>query len=451
MNHDNMDLKKAISDYLLENGVDRSKPNCYTPIAKKFGVESEYIRQIYKRLRKKGLVDDNTVHKQFEDVTLGTKKLERSYQENIKAGSADVTTVTDKHIKTLQDLIDVCSIDTKVWNIDWWECNKWEVGAKDAASNLVIKPLFQVKAKLSKRKIAVDLELQKAKIIEELKAFAPNYGVLKNIQWSEKKNSNRKYLYEISLSDHHFGKLSWSPESGEDYDIKIAQKRWEKAVSELLSRVNLDTVERFLLPIGNDLFHMDNKNNSTTSGTVVDSDSRFFKMVSLVKGVLVETIDRLQSIAPVDVVIIPGNHDFHASLWIGEVLAAWYRKAEDVSIDYAPTTRKYYRYGQVGIQLTHGNEEPHGQLGLLFATQAKQLWADTKYHFCQIGHFHRVKKIQYVDIEEHPGFQVETLPSLSATDFWHFKKGYSSGKAAKAFLFHKDQGKVGEFYYNHEE
>lgn len=54
-------------------------------------------------------------------------------------------------IKTLEQLIEVCKIDLDEWIIERHVINKWEVGAKNTAKNVVIHPLFQVKAWLVKK------------------------------------------------------------------------------------------------------------------------------------------------------------------------------------------------------------------------------------------------------------------------------------------------------------
>ena len=114
-------------------------------------------------------------------------------------------------------------------------------------------------------------------------------------------------------------------------------------------------------------------------------------------------------------------------------------------IDNAPKLRKYYQFGKNSFQFTHGNEEKHEALGLIFATEQPRLWADTKYRFAQLGHFHKNKKINYLSVDEHQGFQVQVLPSLSGTDFWHKSKGYNSLKQAKSFMFDAYKGVIGEF------
>lgn len=65
-----------------------------------------------------------------------------------------------KRITTLEQLIEACEIDLSVWEIERHVINKWEVGAKfgvKGSEEMVIEPLFQVKAWLVKKEpIALD-------------------------------------------------------------------------------------------------------------------------------------------------------------------------------------------------------------------------------------------------------------------------------------------------------
>ena len=66
-----------------------------------------------------------------------------TWVENDDGALADMKA---KRILTLQDLIDACEIDLTKWNIERHVINKWEVGAKDDNGEIVVEPLFQVKA-----------------------------------------------------------------------------------------------------------------------------------------------------------------------------------------------------------------------------------------------------------------------------------------------------------------
>ena len=468
-------LSEEIIQYIKDNPIIESQRGRYNDVAIRFGKTAEQIRRIHRTMKEKGeVIGDTTANYMHVEgtpipkttITTSGNGQTSTYQfrENTKTGDADLITVTNKRIKTLDDLIKACEIDLETWNIISWECNKWEVGRKDKSvewhiktgqvedghvsdsGKVYVEPLFQVKAKLSRRKVDTDLKMQKEVLIEELKAYAPKYDpyYISRITEGITKPLGRRLL-EIGIFDPHFGKLSWREEAGEDYDIKIAEKRVKQAVKELLAEVDLSTIERILLPLGNDMVNVDNSNNTTYAGTPQSTDVRFPKIVKVVRRVLVEIITDLSLIAPVDVVMVPGNHDTTVSFMIGEILDAFFYGNPRVNIDNVPLPRKYYQYGVNGFQFTHGNEEKHQDLGLIFATQQPQLWASTKFHYAQLGHYHKNKKINYVEVDEFQGFQVQILPSLSGSDAWHFKKGYHSHHQAKAFIFDKQEGPKGEY------
>lgn len=255
-------------------------------------------------------------------------------------------------------------------------------------------------------------------------------------------------LLEISVPDLHIGKMAWDKETGEDYDIEIAVKRFKETIDTFIGRVDLGVIERILLPLGNDLLNVDNKMNTTTMGTPQSSDSRFGKIFRTVKSLMVETIDKLSAIAPVDVLIIPGNHDEATMFTLGELLDAWYRESTKVKVFNSPKLRKYYEFGKNMIAFTHGDKEKHADLGLIMAHEEPAMWGRTKYREVHLGHLHKSKSIQYTTGDEFPGFKIRILPSLSGTDAWHYAQGYLSAKAAKAFLWDKEQGLITEYTHN---
>lgn len=446
-----------VDNYLIANPIDRTQDHCYKQAAEKFGVNTEYIRSRYKLLRKRGKVVEGAL---VEAVTEAVaKKLGKGFYDfkEKENGEAEVDMITDKRIRTKEDAIRVAKVDLKAWKVSSYETTQWEVGRKNKKTNLswesgtvtgevndkgnfVTETLYRVKLKLSPRLLDEDLGLQKEAVMALLKAYSPIVKLDRTYD-----NTDRDLLLEVCCFDVHLGSLSWSEESGENYDIKIAEERFKNSVRELLTKVNLSKVERILFPIGNDLMNIDNKNNATANGTVVDTDVRFMKMLRIAKRLMIETIDELSCIAPVDVVVVPGNHDATVSLVLGEILDCFYHNNERVTIFGSPKTRKYYQYGKTGIQLTHGDEEAHKDLGIIFATEQKEMWAATNFRFAQIGHFHKNKKISYISVDEFQGFQVQVLPTLSSATAWAYKKGYNSLKQAKAFLFDKEKGLVGEF------
>jgi hypothetical protein len=441
-----------IEEYLLTNPIDRSQPNPYQSASQTLGVDKEHVRRAWRNLRHAGLVEKqiNYAHvinpKQpelpFTTTTTGPTDFTYTYQGN----SAQVSKITNREVKNELDLAEDCDIDLSEWKIIKWECKRYNAWIKNKDGEIESQPKYSVSAKMERVVADKDLQKQKEVIIKELFDSAPEIQIFEAFPDGDEAPI-KDTLLELSLPDLHIGKLAHRDESGEDYDSKIACARFEHAISKLLSRVNLSKVERILFPIGNDMLQVDQNTSQTTAGTFVDSDGRFHKMVNLAKEVLIKSITKLAIIAPVDVIVIPGNHDRNTMFLLGCVVEAYFHNTDRVTVDNSAAPRKYYKYGEVGIQLAHGDEEKQTELGLIFATEQPTLWATTKYRFSQLGHLHKTKKTNWVSVDEHQGFQVEIIPSLSSSDAWHARKGYMSKKAAKAFQYTKDEGRIGEFTF----
>lgn len=410
-------------------------------IAKLHNISSgEVARTIWKRHRKVNKIATKQLINNYIDV-LEDRVV--SLEEDLKNNKAELVYRSKDEIRTLDELVEKTKIDLNKWKITRWRQNYW------GNSN---DPHWQVRAELEPRKLDKDPELQKNYLLEEIKKYQERFyfGDTRDATIGREED-NRKvkgnYLLEISVPDLHIGKLAWGEETGEDYDTKIAIDRYKKAISTLLSRAPKESIEKIVLPVGNDLIHIDNAENQTTAGTIVDADSRFAKIVQVAKKLLIETIDELKQIAPVEVIIVRGNHDSTVTFLLGEVIEAWFHADPLVIVENSAKWRKYYQYGKVGVMFTHGEKEKHDELGLIFAQEQPQLWAESKYRFCKLGHFHKSKKLNYISTDSFPGFQIEVIPSLSGTDEWHAGKGYLSNKQAKAFLYHKEEGEIAEYTY----
>lgn len=367
------------------------------------------------------------------EIILGKRKKEES-EENIQKinkdkGTLESTVVSSFEPKSDKELATLHKVDLEKYDIVQYYSKLQPSGKYTSTLNCRLKT------------VDTDLVLQKEVLLKELMSYSKDVPYYKP-------SKKAKYAYEINIPDVHFGKLSWKEESGEDYDLKIAEKRYEKAIENLLSLVDTEKLEEIIFPIGNDMINIDSRKNETFAGTRQDSDSRFFKIVSTVREILIRNINSLQLICPVKVIVVSGNHDPETMFMLGEILQAYYHNNKNVTIDNTPKQRKYYQYGLNGFQYTHGNEEKHTDLGLIFATEEKDLWASTEYRFCKLGHFHKNKKIDYMSIDEHQGFQVQILPSLSPNDAWHNSKGYMSKRQAKGFLYHKENGQIAEYTHN---
>jgi hypothetical protein len=462
----NKNLNEQVDKFILDNPRKPNEVGYYGKIAELFGIHPEKARKRWRMLQRQGAlvkkeVEGVKVKSIYGDMTNGkyvpyqlktpdesfpvTNPTERKFQVKSN-GTGSIQASTSEKIENLKDLIRVCAIDTDKYNVVDYSVKSYNAWIRNEMGAIETKQLYSVHANLKIKRIDDTVSKQRDLILNAIKAasivkekptpvITQTIGVAKNC------------ALEINIPDLHIGKLAWGKETGEDYDIKIAVERYKKAVYELLSRVNTQAIEKFILPVGNDMINVDNKGNTTTAGTNVSCDSRFGKMFQTAKELLIDTIDNLSGIAPVEVIIVPGNHDTVAMFTLGEVLDAWYHNNELVTVINTHTPRKYLQYGSNLLMYCHGHNEKLQDLGIICATEQPQLWAATKFRRVHVGHFHHSKQIKFIDVQEYPGFTVKVLNSLSANDAWHAEKGYNSLKGAEAFLYHKDKGLIANYFY----
>jgi len=346
---------------------------------------------------------------------------------------AELVTTTAEPIKTLADLIRVCQIDTNEWEIISWKANKWDSSAKDETTQkLVTRPLFQVTAHM-RRKVAVIAARREidAMIAEAKKSIGPRPAPKRIAPAGD-------HLLEISIPDLHIGKLAWHQETmGSDYDHKIAISLYRDALETLIARTAAFRFARIVLPVGNDFFHSDTKAGTTTGGTPLDTDSRFQKTYVAGRKLMVDAIERLRQIAPVTVVMVPGNHDALTTFTLGDSLECWYHATSDVEILNQPTPRKYLQHGKVMILWTHGDKGKKDNYPLLMATERPEMFGATKYRETHTGHMHQLQ------VKEMMGVRVRISPALCSSDAWHSENHFvGNQRAAEAFVWCPVEGLV---------
>jgi hypothetical protein len=252
-------------------------------------------------------------------------------------------------------------------------------------------------------------------------------------------------LYEMCLFDAHIGSKAWGPETGEDYDLDIAIARYKDAFTDLLGRAPRGA--RICWVVGNDLFHFDTliqgKGGATAKGTPQDVDSRWQKLFIAVCAMLEECAHAAldTDCVGLDIVVVGGNHDTQTTFYAGQWLAAALR-GPDVRVDNSPKQRKYYRYHDVLLGYTHGNEEKQKDLYGLMAEEAKDVWSQVNFREWHLGHFHQE------ECSEDGTMRIRTITALSATESWHKSKGYRSLPGARAFVWEPGSGIARQEYYN---
>ena len=352
-------------------------------------------------------------------------------------------------IHTLEELVEHFQVDLSIWEVERFRCNKWEFGGFEKVTghsgywsrkskDPVVTPLFQVRADFKKKKDVIAVQKEIAALLAEAKKAAP-----KPVKIVRNKVTSGKML-EVNIPDVHFGKLAWAKETGfENYDTRIAEVMHDRAVDAIIERSSQYEFEKVVYVVGNDLLQADDNESQTTSGTTVTTDARYKKTFQVARRSVIRAIEKLTLVAPVEVVIVPGNHD-ELSIWhLGESLEIYFAKYNDVKVENGPDPRKFVEFGLVMLMFCHGHKGKRNDYPLQMATERAEMFGRTKWRETHCGHTHQTK------LDEQHGVRVRVLPAICPPDDWHSENGYTGNlRCAEGFVWDKQEGLLNIFYYN---
>lgn len=376
-----------------------------------------------------------------------------------------ITKSTEENVKTLEDLIRVCDIDTENWDLVEWSCKASQQASvpratRDAGAEKWIRPdtepvltqMFHVSAKLRKKTVKDQtLKALSSALLDDIRA-----SVKAGPPAPRPSGVGGDWLFEFSPFDLHMGKYTWDEETVTNYDVDIAEDLFNASLDFLLERAMRLTggkMARILCVFGNDVCHMDSKRGQTTAGTPLDVDTRYIRVYRRICAIHRRAVDILSGVAPVDIKIVPGNHDELTSYHLGEILSAVYEGRPHVTVDNNPRFRKYYDWGTNLFGFTHGDSERVAELPLAMAREQPEAWARCSSREWHIGHKHISEKFEapgriQQDFHSDKGVRIRRLTSLSGHDAWHTKHAYMDRRACEAFVFHRTAGFTDHISFN---
>ena len=325
--------------------------------------------------------------------------------------------------------------------------NSWTTSFKDRESGEIRQVANWQRRAAPKKGVAELAMLEQVKA--ELLSAAPKYSA-PVIRDPRRSVSGNLLMGEVALFDIHMAMLAWEPETGDNYDLGIARQRADQAYERHYRALehHARDLDHILLPIGQDLFHTDGIIPQTTAGTPQDVDTRWAKSFLVARQMITDAVGMFLDLAPVKIVVVPGNHAEQKAWYLGEVLRAYYEGAKDVKVDNRPRPRKYHGFGKNLIGFTHGDKEKHKQLaGIMAAEAPKHMLYDSHdgWREWHVGHLHRNR--MYLD--EETGVRVRWLPSLAGTDAWHNSKGYINNQiGSRSLLWDREHGLVETHNFN---
>lgn len=270
-------------------------------------------------------------------------------------------------------------------------------------------------------------------IKKEIEGFAERYSP--EVDLIPRKPISRPVAYEISLPDIHYGKLH-------DLNLEQVEQQYMTVVQELVGKAAGLEIERFILPVGNDGMNSEGMRRTTTKGTPQEESAGWKDTFRGYWRLMTRAVNYLKEKAPVDIIVVSGNHDYERMFYAGDVLSGWYRNDANVTVDNGYSSRKYYEYGKNMIMFTHGDKEKPADMPLIMATEKPEMFARTSHREVHCGHLHKEM------VNEYRGIKVRFVPSICPNDEWHKQMGYEAKRTGQAYIWNKSTGLEGYLQAN---
>ena len=291
--------------------------------------------------------------------------------------------------------------------------------------------------------VKTTLDQDKARVMmeEAIKAMAEDIPRLNALpELTTEKNSNLLNCYVIT--DYHLGMLSWREETGEDWDIKIAENLIIKWFAKAIQQS--PDAEQAVFAQLSDFLHFDGMDAVTpASKHLLDADTRFAKLVRVAIKVLRKVIDMLLlKHKKLHIIMADANHDPVSQIWLREWFSVLYENEPRVTVDKSPNPYNAYEFGKTALFFHHGHKRKVVNVSEVFVGQFREMFGRTKYAYAHMGHLHSI------DVKENNLMIVEQHRTLAPGDAYSARGGWLSGRDAKVITYDKRFGEVSRLTIN---
>lgn len=275
------------------------------------------------------------------------------------------------------------------------------------------------------------IELMKA-VIEGMKSEITPAPPVKAVR--AKRDDKLLNLYTVS--DFHLGMLAWGDESGDDWDMKIAEdlfSRWFDAAFQKAPDAGTGVINLL-----GDLAHFDSLVAVTpASGNVLDADTRYQKLVRYMIRMVRRVVDMaLVKHKNVRLLIVQGNHDESGMIWLAEMFSTLYDNEPRVFVDTSPDVYKMVQHGKTTLFFHHGHKARFDAIEPVMIAKFRKAFGESVYSYAHVGHLHHQK------IVESRNMIVEQHRTLAAKDAYASRGGWMSGRSANVITYSAEYGEV---------
>ena len=298
----------------------------------------------------------------------------------------------------------------------------------------LIDGLGNIKQQWVKTDIDAERQLQIMRSVVE--GMCSEITPLPSVPMAERK-TDKKLLNLYTVSDFHLGMLSWADETGDDWDMKIAEELFAKWFDAAFQQAP-DAGTAVINLLG-DLAHFDSLDAVTpASGHVLDADTRYQKLVRTMIRMVRRVVDMaLVKHQTVKLLVVQGNHDESGMIWMAEMFSALYDQEPRVFVDTSADVYKMVQHGKTTLFFTHGHKCRFENIEPIMISKFRKAFGESEYSYAHVGHLHHQKLV------ESRNMVVEQHRTLAAKDAYASRGGWMSGRSANVITYSSEYGEVG--------
>ena len=363
--------------------------------------------------------------KRDKSDTANPPKYTKTWSRDPKTGTENwggiIEFPADKEL-TPEDVMRAWKLDVSEWECIGFDLNIWQANAGEGRTMNLYQCKIKVKPVDAKNfTLAAAVEAIKAAEVKRAPAASDTYR-------------DSGLMASLEIVDLHYSKLGSMFEVGEVYNPSVAEERFWKVIDDFIVETKDMELETIKFPIGGDFFNSDGMSGSTTGGTPQDNAMRpqeaFSKGYSLIRA----GVEKLATIAPIDVILTVGNHDSFSSFCMAFALSQYFERDERVFIDCQPLMRKYREWGDTGLCYAHGDKDRKRLVRCVMA-EARRIIGRTKMFEIHSQHLHEE------GADASTGVMIRTVSSVTGIDAWYHQSGYvGARKCAQSFIYDRQDG-----------
>jgi hypothetical protein len=349
----------------------------------------------------------------------------------------------EEQLSLVDKILTNAGISPDVWKVTKMKFtpNCWGVTMKDTKGKDT--KVLQASNYQLKVEIYVERLIAGSNPIEEFKELMKNMPPVTVYTRLHEPNSSNGIAAEMALYDAHFGKLAWKDETGyRHYDTKLAARDYAYAADKCLDLISPHKPEKIFYIVGNDLYHIDNMSSHTTTGDhTLDVDGRITKVHKIVFVNVRDAVMKASLIAPVEIIWVPGNHDFLASYMLVFALKEHFKDYARVTVDIGENPRKARLWGNLLVGWTHRIVGKHTVWSNELAQAFPELWGKSYFREWHHGDQHKKLNVKITPIFTSGGVICRQVTALSPVDQWHTTNVFTDAvPGGEAYLWSKEVG-----------